>query len=346
MNPFLKFLQSARNLQKTQGLSKADILKFAKNEFGDITGLMRSQIDQIFKPGKQAITKQTDNIVSIKKDDIPKKAEGGIMRTGLKDGTPKYRPGDFKLDDYASYMMNKKMFYIPGDEELGTFDIDEVADMLEYGGYKKKAEGGIMRANYAGGSSPNERFEMKVKELIRDMGISRELAEALVLGSDPGSIEFLKSIPDPNKDLKAEGGRIGYARGTDLEAGAQPITIEGDIRPNNMMMASESPEEELEMLRDIELLQEMKEFEEFRKNNPGSTYDDFKSSKLARKEISDLDLILKIMETEGDDFGSATKKMEMYRRMEENKNNRPKDPAKGVRKIKLAQGGLSSLLGE
>jgi len=281
MNPFLKFLQSARNLQKTQGLSKADILKFAKNEFGDITGLMRSQIDQIFKPGKQAITKQTDNIVSIKKDDIPKKAEGGIMR-----------------------------------------------------------------ANYAGGSSPNERFEMKVKELIRDMGISRELAEALVLGSDPGSIEFLKSIPDPNKDLKAEGGRIGYARGTDLEAGAQPITIEGDIRPNNMMMASESPEEELEMLRDIELLQEMKEFEEFRKNNPGSTYDDFKSSKLAKKEISDLDLILKIMEIEGDDFGSATKKMEMYRRMEENKNNRPKDPAKGVRKIKLAQGGLSSLLGE
>ena len=281
MNPFLKFLQSARNLQKTQGLSKADILKFAKNEFGDITGLMRSQIDQIFKPGKQAITKQTDNIVSIKKYDIPKKAEGGIMR-----------------------------------------------------------------ANYAGGSSPNERFEMKVKELIRDMGISRELAEALVLGSDPGSIEFLKSIPDPNKDSKAEGGRIGYARGTDLEAGAQPITIEGDVRPNNMMMASESPEEELEMLRDIELLQEMKEFEEFRKNNPGSTYDDFKSSKLAKKEISDLDLILKIMEIEGGDFGSATKKMEMYRRMEENKNNRPKDPAKGVRKIKLAQGGLSSLLGE
>ena len=91
----------------------------------------------------------------------------------------------------------------------------------------------------------------------------------------------------------AEGGimRANYARGTDLEAGAQPITIEGDIRPDNMKMASESPEEELEMLRDIELLQEMKEFEDFKKN-------------------------------------------------------KPKDPAKGVRKIKLAQGGLSSLLGE
>lgn len=221
MNPFLKFLQSARNLAKNQDLSKEDVLKFAKNEFGDITGLMRAQIDQIFKPGKQAITKQTDNIVSIKKDDIPKKAEGGIMRAN-------------------------------------------------------------------------------------------------------------------------------YARGTDLEAGAQPITIEGDVRPNNMMMASESPEEELEMLRDIELLQEMKEFEEFKKNNPGSTYDDFKASKLiSKKEISDLDLILKIMEIEGDDFGSATQKMQMYRRMEDNKKNKPKDPGKKVRKIKLlAQGGLSSLLGE
>ena len=153
MNPFLKFLQSARNLAKNHDLSKEDVLKFAKNEFGDITGLMRAQIDQIFKPGKQAIKKQTDNIVSIKKDDIPKKAEGGIMRAN-------------------------------------------------------------------------------------------------------------------------------YARGMDLEAGAQLITIEGDVSPNNMMMASESPEEEEKMLKDIELLQEMKEFEEFKKNNPGSTYDDFKASKL------------------------------------------------------------------
>jgi len=164
----------------------------------------------------------------------------------------------------------------------------------------------------------------------------------------------LKKIKDLQDKMNleknmAEGGimRANYARGTDLEAGAQPITLKGDVRPDNMKMASESPEEELDMLRDIELLQEMKEFEEFRKNNPGGTYDDFKASKLiSKKEISDLDLILKIMEIEGDDFGSATQKMQMYRRMEENKKNKPKDPAKGVRKIKLAQGGISALLGE
>ena len=164
----------------------------------------------------------------------------------------------------------------------------------------------------------------------------------------------LKKIKDLQDKMNleknmAEGGimRANYARGTNLEAGAQPITIEGDIRPDNMKMASESPEEEEKMLRDIELLQEMKEFEEFKKKNPGGTYDDFKASNLiSKKEISDLDLILKIMEIEGDDFGSATQKMQMYRRMEENKKNKPKDPAKGVRKIKLAQGGISALLGE
>jgi len=260
MNAFLKFLQAARNLQKTQGLSKADILKFAQNEFGDITGLMRAQIDNIFKPRKP----------------IPKKDpvfDRTVEKMQFDDKGKPFNPKDPLKN------LSKKDKDILG-EQLADMDFDDFAD----GGRAGLMAGGIMRAN--------------------------------------------------------------YARGTDLEAGAQPITIEGDIRPDNMKMASESPEEEEKMLRDIELLQEMDEFKEYLKNNPGGTYDDFKSSKLTRKEISDLDLILKIMETEGDDFGSATKKMEMYRRMEENKNNRPKDPAKGVRKIKLAQGGLSSLLGE
>jgi len=283
MNAFLKFLQAARNLQKNQGLSKADILKFAQNEFGDITGLMRAQIDNIFKPRKP----------------IPKK------------------------DPVFDRTVEKMQF----DDKGKPFNPKD----------------------------PLKNLSKKDKESIEKIK-ERKFEEALKAEKDKMAADedYIPDIIDP--DDFATGGRAGlmaggimranYARGTDLEAGAQPITIEGDIRPDNMKMASESPEEEEKMLRDIELLQEMEEFEEFRKNNPGGTYDDFKSSKLARKEISDLDLILKIMETEGDDFGSATKKMEMYRRMEENKKNKPKDPATAVRKIKLAQGGLSSLLGE
>ena len=54
------------------------------------------------------------------------------------------------------------MFYIPGDEELGTFDIDEVADMLEYGGYKKKAEGGVIELKN-GGNVPRRTRKRKTK---------------------------------------------------------------------------------------------------------------------------------------------------------------------------------------
>ena len=98
MPPFLKFLNAARSLQKTQGLSKADILKFAKNEFGEISGLMRAQIDNLFKPGKSIKPKDPDfddTVIKLPIDDegIPfnpknplKRADGGIMRIGFKDG--------------------------------------------------------------------------------------------------------------------------------------------------------------------------------------------------------------------------------------------------------------------
>jgi hypothetical protein len=96
MSPFLKFLNAARSLQKTQGLSKADILNFAKNEFGEITGLMRAQIDNLFKPSKPIKPKDPDfddTVIKLPIDDqgLPfnprnplKKAEGG--RIGLKEG--------------------------------------------------------------------------------------------------------------------------------------------------------------------------------------------------------------------------------------------------------------------
>ena len=99
MPPFLKFLNAARSLQKTQGLSKADILKFAKNEFGEISGLMRAQIDNLFKPGKSIKPKDPDfddTVIKLPIDDegIPfnprdplKKADGGIMRIGYKLGS-------------------------------------------------------------------------------------------------------------------------------------------------------------------------------------------------------------------------------------------------------------------
>jgi len=48
----LKFLNAARNLAK-QGLKEKDILAFAKQEFGEVTDLIRLQINKIFKTKNQ-----------------------------------------------------------------------------------------------------------------------------------------------------------------------------------------------------------------------------------------------------------------------------------------------------
>ena len=52
----------------------------------------------------------------------------------------------------------------------------------------------------------------------------------------------------------AQGGRIGYARGTEREAGIM------DLEADKMLMASESPQEEFDMMMDQELRQEWEEY--------------------------------------------------------------------------------------
>ena len=48
MNALIKFLIAARNLKKL-GMSKKQIEDFARREFGEITTLLKKQIDNIFK---------------------------------------------------------------------------------------------------------------------------------------------------------------------------------------------------------------------------------------------------------------------------------------------------------
>ena len=70
-----KFLQAARNLSK-QGISKEQIMEFAKREFGEVSDLLKRQIEQIFTP-------QTGGITSIKKP------EGEVIEASFKPGMDK-----------------------------------------------------------------------------------------------------------------------------------------------------------------------------------------------------------------------------------------------------------------
>lgn len=85
---FFKFLKAARNRVK-EGMGKEQILAFAKQEFGEVTKLLRKQIDDLFK-AKPKTTKKGD-VVPIKKE--------GIMATDEAAEVVKKRTDDIAMGD-------------------------------------------------------------------------------------------------------------------------------------------------------------------------------------------------------------------------------------------------------
>ena len=68
INSVIRFLQAARNLAK-QGMSKEQILDFARREFGKVSELLRKQIDDIYSRYKKPKTEKKGDVVPIKKDE-------------------------------------------------------------------------------------------------------------------------------------------------------------------------------------------------------------------------------------------------------------------------------------
>ena len=64
INAIIRFLQAARSMAK-QGMSKEQILDFARREFGKVSELLKKQIDDIFKAKPK--TEKKGDVVPIKK---------------------------------------------------------------------------------------------------------------------------------------------------------------------------------------------------------------------------------------------------------------------------------------
>ena len=65
---FFKFLRAARNRVK-EGMGKEQILDFARREFGEVSKLLRKQIDDLFKKKDVAKIEKKGEVVPIKKDE-------------------------------------------------------------------------------------------------------------------------------------------------------------------------------------------------------------------------------------------------------------------------------------
>ena len=63
-------------------------------------------------------------------------------------------------------------------------------------------------------SGPADKYEAQIQKLMQEMNISRELAEALILGSDPASVDFLKNLRKGGIAGLRQGGGIGYSEGS------------------------------------------------------------------------------------------------------------------------------------
>ena len=107
INAIIRFLQAARNLAK-QGMSKEQILDFARREFGEVSKFLRKQIDDIFKTKPK--TEKKGDVVPIKKkipirkdqiDDIESaiKADEGIVAADAAKEIVKKRTKDIAKGD-------------------------------------------------------------------------------------------------------------------------------------------------------------------------------------------------------------------------------------------------------
>ena len=144
MNPFIKFLTSARSLA-SQGITKDEILAFAEMQFGKIgtKGLLRRQIDNIFKPKKPVGKKDPDFDNTVEKmqfddqgkpfnpRDPLKKADGG--RIGYAMGSE----GIMQVAE-ADEITNKELTVPKAIEIFERFNEREPKDMKELLDFFKK----------------------------------------------------------------------------------------------------------------------------------------------------------------------------------------------------------------
>ena len=222
MSPFLKFLNAARSLQKTQGLSKADILNFAKNEFGEITGLMRAQIDNLFKPSKPIKPKDPDfdnTVIKLPIDDegLPfnprnplKKADGG--RIGFKEGegimqmasidNPFYRDDEGDRDEHSYRMFNKPY------KELNEGELEDFREeMMRLMNKFSSAPDPMDERNMVMENIAIDEFGKPLKDLSEEEIIQiEEMMDEMSIKKDRGA---------PSIKLAAEGGimRVGLKDG-------------------------------------------------------------------------------------------------------------------------------------
>ena len=91
-----------------------------------------------------------------------------------------YKPGDFAINEDATFWSRKPIYYIEDDPEAGNFEIDEVRDMLGYGvgnPDKQYAMGGRVNYNQGSPKQITEPLPNDLNSLARSMKMDTTTGE-------------------------------------------------------------------------------------------------------------------------------------------------------------------------
>ena len=270
MGPLARFLIALERLARRQGLKIEDAYKFAKQEFGEITPLLRKQIQNVYKKVKEKIpgkpgekgrvlpfVKKTEGIETLDVPTEQKPSDTDLTRLGIENLKNPKRPGG-PLDPVtgitrtiARRILDKKGIKIdrredPLDIFANNFGVGAGTDIQNLGEEIAEAESTGRKLKPLDDLIDIEGFFDLEVQKNPDKGMSDQ--EVLdMLEKDLKEKETLEDFDPTDREPNAKGGltRTSYAmgKGPVLPSDEDPINPfgpkpEGPVLPDKSMMAS------------------------------------------------------------------------------------------------------------
>jgi len=261
-----KFLKSLRTLAKNKNITIEEAYKFAKQEFGEVSDLLKLQINKIFKdveaPSIKLPKKTEGKVVPIKPESSPlmsrleKGADvlKGFMKPGMDLTTGMARTVARVILDNAKIKVPERVDPLEAvAKEFGEdvlLDLRDVADEL-----LEKERTGRITESMGEFLSSRGMFDLKRGRTDMPKGMTDEQLEQIKKEVDQE--KMIKDFDPTDREPNAMGGRVGFALGS-LPKGIQALAKQlnkkfgkGTIKTADEMERPKSVKEK-EMFEDFE----------------------------------------------------------------------------------------------
>ena len=261
-----KFLKSLRTLAKNKNITIEEAYKFAKQEFGEVSDLLKLQINKIFKdveaPSIKLPKKTEGKVVPIKPESSPlmsrleKGADvlKGFMKPGMDLTTGMARTVARVILDNAKIKVPERVDPLEAvAKEFGEdvlLDLRDVADEL-----LEKERTGRITESMGEFLSSRGMFDLKRGRTDMPKGMTDEQLEQIKKEVDQE--KMIKDFDPTDREPNAVGGRVGFALGS-LPKGIQALAKQlnkkfgkGTIKTADEMERPKSVKEK-EMFEDFE----------------------------------------------------------------------------------------------